>query len=234
MIRIALASMPFVNGDVPQNLHTMLASMEQAAQAGSNMVCFGETFLQGFDSLSWHWETDRHIAVTWQDEAILRLRQASRNTGVDLAFGYVEKEYDAAYSSYMVIQAGEILHNFRRITKNWKEYSIADEHYREGTEASLFSYHGKSFTVALCGDLWLEKERFCLGADVLLWPIYRDGWQNGEAEEYAQQCQNVAPVTCMVNSLCLPGGQGGAWLLENGRVKEQMKPGQEGLLLVEV
>lgn len=234
MIRIALASMPFVNGDIQQNLHTMLAAMEQAAQAKAHMVCFGETFLQGFYSLNWDWKHDAALAVSQEDACIQRLRQASNQLGIDLAFGYVEKENDAAYSSFMVIQAGEILHNYRRITKNWKEYSITDEHYQEGAETNLFTYRSKRFTVALCGDLWLERERFCLGADVLLWPIYRDGWRDSEAEEYAQQCQGVAPMTCMVNSLCLPDGQGGAWLFENGQVKQQLAPGQEGLLLVEV
>ena len=50
-IVIALASKAFVNGDVSANLSTMLDTMAEAAGRGAALVCFGEAFLQGFDSL---------------------------------------------------------------------------------------------------------------------------------------------------------------------------------------
>ena len=46
-ICIALASAPFVNGRREENLRTMLAFMEEAAENGADLICFGESFLQG-------------------------------------------------------------------------------------------------------------------------------------------------------------------------------------------
>lgn len=237
-IKIALASKPFINGDTQANLQTMLNTMAEAAQSGAELVCFSEAFLQGFDGLTWQWKRDKDIAVTQESEPILRLREASRGLGVDVAFGYIERVEDALYSSYMVIQRGEVLHNFRRVSRGWKEYNRTDEHYREGRGAQVFEYHGKTVTIALCGDLYDQREAFCLGADVLLWPIYRDcpldAWANDVTKEYAEQCCGVAPVTCMVNAICPPEGHGGCWLFEQGEVKAQLAPGNAGLLLVEV
>jgi len=237
-IRIALASKPFINGAAVANLQTMLDTMAEAAQSGAELVCFSEAFLQGFDSLTWQWETDKNIAVSQENEVILRLREASRALGVDVAFGYIEREAETLYSSYMLIQQGEVMHNFRRISRGWKEYTRTDAHYREGEAPALFEYHGKKVTIALCGDLFDQRERFCLGADVLLWPIYRDcplkDWQLGVTEEYAQQCCAVAPLTCVINAICPPDGFGGCWLFEQGKARAQLAPGNEGLLLVEV
>lgn len=237
-IRIALASKPFINGDTRANLQTMLETMADAARARAELVCFSEAFLQGFDGLTWQWEKDKNIAVAQEEEPVMRLREASKSLGVDVAFGYIERASEKLYSSYMLIRRGEVLHNFRRISRGWKEYTRTDAHYCEGEGAALFDYAGKRFAMALCGDLWDKREAFCLGADVLLWPIYCDysitEWQNGTTGEYAWQCQGVAPVTCMVNAICPPTGHGGCWLFEHGEVKAQLAPGNEGLLLVEV
>ena len=237
-VKIALASKPFINGDTAANLQTMLDTMAEAAQSGAELVCFSEAFLQGFDGLNWQWETDRDIALSWQDAPILRLREASCALGVDVAFGYIEREGETLYSAYMVIQRGQVLHNFRRVSRGWKDYTRTDAHYCEGEAPALFEYHGKKFAIALCGDLFDQRERFCLGADVLLWPIYRDcpleAWASGETEEYARQCKGVAPLTCVINAICPPEGFGGCWLFEQGETKVQLAPGNEGLLLVEV
>lgn len=237
-MKLALASKPFINGDTQANLNTMLAAMQQAAQAGAALVCFSEAFLQGFDALTWRWEADKDIALPQDSAPILRLRKASRALGVDVAFGYIERVADALYSSYMLIENGAVLHNFRRISRGWKEYTITDHHYCEGPGAALFTYRGKTMTVALCGDLWDTREAFRLGAEVLLWPIYCDysleEWRQGTTDEYALQCKDVAPVTCMVNAICPPTGFGGCWLFQDGRVKDILPPGHDGLLLVEV
>lgn len=237
-IRVALASKPFVNGDMQTNLQTMLAAMAEAAQQDAVLVCFSEAFLQGFDGLTWQWEQDKDIAVSQAHEAILRLRDASRELGIDVAFGYIERVEDRLYSSYMMIQQGEIHHNFRRISRGWKEYTRTDDHYCEGTRPEVFEYCGRKMTIALCGDLWDKREAFCIGAEVLLWPVYCDysieEWQGGTTQEYAEQCQGVAGVTCMINAICPPTGFGGCWQFTDGKAVHELRPGCDGLLLVEV
>ena len=235
-LTIALASKPFVNGDVQANLATVLDAMAQAQAQGASLLCFGEAFLQGFDSLTWDYAIDRDRAVTRDCEAIRRIREASRRLGIDVALGYIERADEVLYSSYLLVEAGEATRNYRRISRGWKEYYRTDEHYREGDAPFCFPWRGRTFCVALCGDLWDFSQRFRLGEDVLLWPIYCDyavaQWQGGILAEYARQCAPIAPLTLMINSICPPDGHGGCAAFRHGEAAALLPPGQEGLLLV--
>ena len=91
-ITVALASKSFVNGDIGVNLTAVLAAMAEGAALGADLVCFGEAFLQGFDSLCWDYGTDRAMALTRDDAPIRRFREASRSLGVDVMFGFIERE----------------------------------------------------------------------------------------------------------------------------------------------
>lgn len=62
-MKIALASAKFINNDIAYNLHQMERYARCAKDSGSDLICFGETFLQGFDSLCWNYEKDKEIAV---------------------------------------------------------------------------------------------------------------------------------------------------------------------------
>ena len=74
-MKIALASAKFKNNDVPFNLRQIEDCMLQAKEAGAELVCFGEAFLQGFDALTWYWERDRDVAVTTDSEVFRALER---------------------------------------------------------------------------------------------------------------------------------------------------------------
>lgn len=50
-MKIGLASYKFINQDLSFNLSQIEKAM-QAAQGSVDLLCFGETFLQGFDALN--------------------------------------------------------------------------------------------------------------------------------------------------------------------------------------
>lgn len=54
-------------------------------------------------------------------------------------------------SSYALIENGDIVRNYRRISKNRKDYEKSCENYREGTDTSPFLFHGVEMAAALCG-----------------------------------------------------------------------------------
>ncbi len=112
--------------------------------------------------------------------------QLSRRYGIDILFGYVEREGEQLYSSCALVQEGALAYNYRRISKGWKDYDKTDERYREGEGVEGFSYHGQTVTVTLCGDMWVYPERF-VTEGLLLWPIYVNFPENGWAEDYAEQ-----------------------------------------------
>ena len=108
----------------------MLSAMAEGAALGADLVCFGEAFLQGFDSLCWKYAADRDMAQTRDSEPIRRIREASLQLGVDVLFGFLEREEEALYSSCMLVEKGEIACCYRRMSRSWKEYRHTDGHYR--------------------------------------------------------------------------------------------------------
>lgn len=235
-MKIGLASYEFRNNDIAFNISQMEKAIK-SLQGTVGLLCFGETFLQGFDALDWNYEHDRHIAVPADSKTMRRLCGMALQYKVDLLFGYIEKYHDAIYSSCAVIENGKLKYNYRRISKGWKEYSITDGHYKEGTDPCGFLYHGQPVTIALCGDLWDFPERFRTD-HLLIWPVYvnfeLDEWAEYETE-YAGQAYLASTKTLMVNSISKnPRSYGGAFYFVNGKIEKKLAYGTEGILIVDV
>ena len=149
-MKIALTSAKFKNNDVPFNLRQIEDCMLQAKEAGAELVCFGEAFLQGFDALTWYWERDRDVAVTTDSEVFRALERLTADTGIDLLVGFLEREGEEIYSSCALLSEGRAVHNYRRISRGWKDFRKTDAHYREGREVTLFRWRGRTCPPASC------------------------------------------------------------------------------------
>lgn len=101
-----------------------------------------------------------------------------------------------------------------------------------------FDYRGKKIAIGLCGDLWDYPEKFALGEDVLIWPVYvdwtKEEWYGGGREEYAEQANLCCKHVLYVNSFGDDGAFGGAMHFSDGSVREELPIGNEGLLIVEL
>ncbi len=235
-MRIGLASYPFVNNDVGHNLAQMEAAL-RLAQGKVELLCFGETFLQGFDALSWNYADDKHIALSADSEPMRFAAQLTHNYGVGLLFGYIERQKDWLFSSCAVMDNGKLIHNYRRISRGWKDFRRTDDHYREGTETGTFWCRERQLTVALCGDLWDFPERFRYGCP-LIWPVYVNfslkEWEENEAD-YARQAQKAAEQTLMVNSISRePKSHGGAFYFVNGQLRQKLAYDIADMMIIEV
>ncbi|MCD8314046.1 MAG: hypothetical protein LUD44_00140 [Firmicutes bacterium] len=235
-ITIALAAYRFVNGDTAFNISQIERAL-QAAHGRADIVCFGETFLQGFDALNFNYPHDLNVGIARDDDIFLKICAMTRRYGVDLCLGYVECDGDDLYSSCVVIADGAICHNYRRISSGWKDTAIADEHYREGNVSEDFIYKGQKFRIALCGDMWECPERFQTDG-ILLWSIYvtfsAAEWKSCE-EEYAERSNLAAKKALLVNSISEnPDAVGGAFLFENGKIADRVPYGAEDILYVAV
>ena len=234
-MKIGLAVYESRNGDLEFNISQIERALRTAC-GSLDLLCFGEAFLQGFDSLSWRFERDRELAVSRDSETMDRLCRLTRRYQTDLMFGYFEREGETLYSSCAVLEKGKLIHNYRRISRGWKEPE-ADEHYREGSKAPGFVYRDRLFQIALCGDLWDHTE--CFRTDgILLWPIYvnysLEDWAEC-AQEYAEQAQLAAECTLSVNSLSEePRSLGGAFDFRKGRIADRLPFDREGILAVEL
>lgn len=237
-MKIALASARIVDQDINHNLSQMERYMKAAHAMGADLVCFGEAFLQGFNALSWQYEEDKKIALTSSSKEFAQIKALTNEIGIDVLFGYNEFENDTLYSSCALIADGRIIYNYRRISIGWKEYAKTDEHYKEGSSVGVFIYKGKKCVIGLCGDLWDYPERFALGEDLLLWPVYmcwtKEEWESGGKIEYAEQAKLCCENILYVNSICDGEAFGGAAHFRGGTIQEELPIFTEGLLCVEI
>lgn len=245
-MKIALASAPVKNRNMEFNLQAMVDAMEDCS-GKADLILFGESVLQGFDSLCWDYETDRFMAVAVTDAPIQQIREAAKKSKLAVSFGFIERGEDVLYSSQIFIGAdGEIVNLFHRVSIGWKEYGRTDAHYCEGTNFQAFSYGGKTFAVGLCGDLWTDgrpEEMKALNADIVLWPVWCDysaaQWNDSIKYEYAEQAALCGNRVLLVNPFCADSevtdaAAGGAAHFENGNIVKEAPSGKSGILIVEI
>jgi predicted amidohydrolase len=245
-MRIALACAPVKNKNLLFNLNQMKKAVEDC-RGKAELILFGESVLQGFDSLCWNYKTDCEVAVSLTDEPIRQMCSVARENQIAISFGFIQKTEDALYSSQILIGAeGEVVNLFHRVSVGWKEYTKSDEHYREGCCFESFSYLGKRFAVGLCGDLWTDgrpEEMNALHADVVLWPVWcdyaPDEWNKTIKYEYAQQAARCAENVLLVNPFCADPNEeglamGGAAYFRNGAIISEIPSGMSGILIAEL
>lgn len=246
MMKIALASVPVKNRDIEFNLHAMLGAIKDCS-GKADLILFGESVLQGFDSLCWDYETDRRMAVSLTDAPIRRICEAARENRIAVSFGFIQHGGGVLYSSQVFIGAdGELVNVFHRVSIGWKEYTKTDSHYLEGQRFEAFSYGGKTFATGLCGDLWTEgrpEEMKALNADIVLWPLWRDceagRWNESIKHEYAEQAALCGRDVLLVNPFCVDTdaegyAPGGSAHFRDGKIITEYPAGTPGILLVEV
>lgn len=244
-MKIALGAVGFITNDIEYNLSKIKETVKKYSSE-VDLILFGESFLQGFDCLTWDYSRDIDIAVRQDSEIINAIRSLCENNKIAVSFGYIEKYEDKLYSSQLTIgKNGEIVDNFRRVSIGWKE-PVADFHYVEGKGFGQFFYLDKTVSVALCGDLWYEEncvQMKKLDSDIVLWPVYTDfdfkEWNESMKYEYAEQAQKCGSKTLYVNSHCLDKNsdnlaRGGAVLFNEGKIEYELPAGEEGVLIVEV
>ena len=236
-MRIGLVSYRCENRNTEFNMRQIENAMRRA-EGKADLLCFGEAFLQGFDALCWNYEADRNIALELSSEPISRLRSWTRQYGVSLITGYIEKDREKLYSSCVVLSGGEIVHNYRRISKGWKEFSITDGHYCEGNKTGPFCLNGKEIALALCGDLWEYPDRFRTD-HLLVWPVYVnypvEEWNVGTLDEYAAQAALAADDVLMVNPIdSSPVNHGGAFHFHHGQTAARIPFDREDILFVDI
>ena len=232
-MKIGLASYECRMGDVRFNLAQVEKALREAGEA--DLVCFGEAFLQGFAAVTSDYAADIALAAERNSWPVTRLRELSLEYHKTILLGYIERDGKDIYSSCALIGEGRILHNYRRISKNWKDYEVTNEYYREGTDTSPFLFHGVEMNIALCGDLWIYPEAF-RGGELLFWPVYVNfDLDEKEAGEYAKQAAMVCRKALLVNPLSRdPLSRGGAFFFRDGKVEQSLALAEERVLVVEV
>lgn len=232
-MKIGLASYECRMNDIGFNLGQIERALEKSE--GADLVCFGEAFLQGFSAVTSDYAKDIELAAEQDSPPMAKIGEMSLKYRKAVMVGYIEKDGRDIYSSYALIENGCVIHNYRRISKNWKDYDITNEHYKEGKDTSPFMFHGVEMSVALCGDLWIYPTAFH-SRGILIWPVYVNfDLDENESCEYAKQAAKACGKTLLVNPLSEePLSCGGAFLFVSGKIEKRLELDTEGVLIAEV
>ncbi len=231
-MKIGLAAYECRANDVEFNLAQIERALAESGDA--ELVCFGEAFVQGFCAVTGDYAADIRMAAEQDSLPLVRIKAMSCAYHKAIMIGYIEKDGADIYSSYALIENGAVVHNYRRISKNWRDWETTGEHYREGADTAPFLFRGVEMAVALCGDLWIYPDAF-RSDGLLIWPVYVNfDLDEEEAAAYAKQAAAACRRTLLVNPLSKdPLSRGGAFFFVDGKVEKRLGLDEEKVLLVE-
>lgn len=235
-----LISAPMTN-DISKNIDTIKHYIEKSKE--SDLLVFGESFLQGFEALCWDYKKDKNIAITLEDENIVTIGKLAKEKKISISFGFFELFEKKIYSSNLFINNdGEILNVFRRITKTWTVQNVSRE-YETGNNFQTFFYKGRKILVAICGDIWNVDNIAVineLNPEIILWPVYIDysakEWNDTAKAEYIEQVSPLKAPVFMVNSYLYDnkGAVGGAYVFYKNKIIKCLPLGEIGELSIEI
>lgn len=180
-IRIALAQLNLIVGDVPGNAERIAQAIREARdQHRAQLVVFQELALCGYppEDLLFHAGLRQRVASALED-------LQHHATGIAALIGYPEYDGDRIFNAAALLADGAIQGNYRK----WElpNYSVFDEarYFYPGQETLVADVNGVPVGITICEDVWEGKA--CAAAA-------RDGARlivtiNGSPFEVAKQIQ---------------------------------------------
>jgi len=230
-MKIGLANLKFKNFDIKENCEAICRGIETNKEL--DLILFGESFLHGFDGLTWDIKKDLKHLKSYTPAALKKIRETCKEYQVAVGFGYFEVENLDIYSSYMIINhQGKILVNYRRQSIGWRFQNVSDN-YKEGSGIASFDILGHSFDILLCGDGWHDEILEKYGrSSLLLWPLYVNIDIHSDIENYINRvkdkCGNVLIINSISNS---ESSKGGSFFIKNSKVLKASIKNKEEIII---
>ena len=147
-LRIALAQINAVVGDVDGNEARIADGIAAAREAGAQLVCFPELALTGYPPedllLKEHFHGDARAALH---------RLAEQATGIVAVVGYPERAEDV-HNSAAVLADGAVQASYRKL--HLPNYGVFDElrYFQPGERGATIEVDGVTVGLTICEDIW--------------------------------------------------------------------------------
>src|ERR671914_581894 len=167
-MRIALAQIDCVLGDVDENLRRAREVVVEAKDEGADLVVFPELSLAGY-ALK---EFSTDVAIEAQSEPIVSLAEEAGEMGVVVGFCEEGRGFHI-YNSAAYLEGGSLLHLHRKLyLPNYRIYEER-KHYNPGQSMRAFDTKLGRMAILICNDAWQTFLPFIAvqdGAQVLIIP----------------------------------------------------------------
>jgi NAD+ synthetase len=238
-MKLAIAQMNLVVGDIAGNSAKILSAAEQAKQNGATLLLTPELSLTGYPPEDLLLREDFNEA----SQATL-LQLAQKIDDITLIVGHPHVYQGNCYNAASVLQDGKIFATYHKHAL--PNHSVFDElrYFSAGTEPLVFEHQGVKCGVLICADVWdsppaiLAKKA---GAEVLL-VLNASPYHLEKQDSRHQIARDRVAQTGLALVYCnLVGGQdelvfdGGSFVLDiSGELMQQLPAFEEALALVEL
>jgi len=150
-IRIALAQLNPVVGDIAGNARKVVSYIKKAKKLKADIVAFPELMLTGYppeDLLL------KHQFVNDNIEALEKVKTAS--THITSIVGFVDKN-NGIYNAAAIISNGKVRDVYYK--KHLPNYGVFDEYryFTPGKRFPVYDFDGVNIGISICEDLWYEN-----------------------------------------------------------------------------
>lgn len=144
-MKIALAQLTCIWGEVAENLKRMQDCMEQAAAAGAALVAFPELTVSGICKDPRIFD----LAETQTGPSLTRVCEMARRYEVGATFGFTECSAGKPYNAYCLVDRGGRLCGVYR-----KQFvpTLEAPFWQAGNAQPVFSFMGLQTAVSICWD----------------------------------------------------------------------------------
>ena len=239
-MRIALAQLNVTVGDLEGNTAKILRVMDQARDAGVELVAFPELAVTGYPPEDLLFKSQ---FVQANLNALRRIVEHSQD--LTAVVGFVDRQEDL-YNAAAVACDGRLVGVYHKAYL--PNYGVFDEnrYFQSGSSCPVFVLNGVTVGVNICEDIWYPggptKTQALIGDAELIVNIsaspYHAGKGHARARMLATRAEDNAAIVAMVN---LVGGQdelvfdGGSMIFDqNGDQVAQGRPFEEDLVLADL
>jgi len=237
-MKIAIAQINCIVGDLDGNARKILDYAEQAKAAGAQLLVTPELALTGYPPEDLLLRDGFYGAC---DQALFGL--AREIQGISVVVGHPQQYDGKRFNAASALRDGKVVATYhKQILPN---HSVFDEvrYFSPGNEPCVFEVDGIKFGINICADIWAEGAATCAlnaNADVLLVLNASPYHMNKQVSRYEAVRERIGECGLPVVYANLVGGQdelvfdGASFVMDGGgNLVHQLPAFEEALRIVE-